>query len=118
MGYKYFQGLYFLLTLVCIFCQIFRGLRLFIFILFTEIPDSINQFTPVKQSRQQALRAYCPHMYTVYTAHVENEFSQENIFFLSFPSIDFLFFYDHHYALVYSFIHNKDDTASFLTTLY
>ena len=25
----------------------------------------INQFKPVQQSRQQALRAYCPHIYTV-----------------------------------------------------
>ena len=73
---------------------------------------------PVKQSRQLVLRAYWVNIHTVYTAHVENEFSQENIFFLSFPSIDFHFFYDHHYALVYSFIHNKDDTASFVTTLY
>ena len=26
---------------------------------------SINQFKPVQQNRQQALRAYCPNMYTV-----------------------------------------------------
>ena len=26
---------------------------------------SINQFKPVQQSRQQALRAYCPNIYTV-----------------------------------------------------
>ena len=27
----------------------------------------INQFKPVKQSRQKALRGYCPNMYTVIT---------------------------------------------------